>query len=97
MPLLTVFDLWDFYRKLAAQDRGQYWVQRLCVRMPMGSLHAVLLSGQRDAVGTAVPCVRQILKELDFKTVESGETYCLAAVLGLHLVALEESEATATR
>lgn len=92
----TVFDLWDFYRRLAPQDRAPYWVQRLCVRMPMGSLHAALLSGQRDAVGQAAPRVREILKELDFKNVDSGETYYLAAVLGLHLVALQASEATAT-
>jgi len=86
---MTVFGLWDSYRALPTEKRNDYWAQRLCVRIPMGSFHAALLSGQRALAAEVAPRIREIPEMLDFKRVDSGETHYLAVVLSLHLVALQ--------
>lgn len=85
----TVFDLWNHYRSLPRTERDQFRVQRLCVRIPMGAFHTALLSGQSGVKSQVASAVHQLLRELDFNRVDSGETYYLAVVLGLHLIAQE--------
>ena len=85
----TVFTLLEHHRTLPAETRRNFWVQRLCVRIPMGAFHAALLSGRRElAAEVAVP-IRRLLAALDFEHLDSGETYYLAVVLGLHLLAVQ--------
>jgi hypothetical protein len=85
----SVFEIWNSYKTLTSKDQHVNWVQRLCVRIPMGAFHAALLSGRHEQITEVSQSIREILKTLDFNELDSGETYYLAVVLGLHLVALQ--------